>query len=376
MTIQPFKLERFFAQYEFNVPYLLCASDCESVSVQELFALEPDALEAFHRLWLGYTESQGNPALRQEIARLYEHITSDQILVHSGAEEGIFIFMNVALERGDHIIVHDPCYQSLWEIAVSIGCQVTKWTAQEHDHWELDLGFLKRHLRKRTGAIILNCPHNPTGYLMNHEKFEQVVEIARQRGIWLFSDEVYRGLEYNEEDRLPAACDVYERAVSLGVMSKTPGLAGLRIGWIATQDQRMYQKMAAFKDYTTICNSAPSEFLATLALRHSKKLIQRNREIIINNLHLLNRFFFTYRHLFDWVPPKAGPIAFPRLKIARDVEEFCLDLAQKKGVLLLPGNYYDFGNRHFRIGFGRRNMAEGLERLEEYLGETGSFTQN
>ena len=111
MKIPPFKLERFFAKYEFNVPYLLCASDCESLSVRELLKFEPDSIAAFHNLWLGYTESQGNPELRQEITRLYRRIAPEQIVVHSGAEEAIFIFMNAALERGDHIIVHDPCYQ-------------------------------------------------------------------------------------------------------------------------------------------------------------------------------------------------------------------------------------------------------------------------
>jgi len=369
MKIPLFKLERFFAKYEFNVPYVLCASDCESVSVQELLNFEPDSIETFNNLWLGYTEPQGNPGLRQEITRLYQRIAPDQILVHSGAEEAIFIFMNVVLERGDHVIVHDPCYQSLREIAASIGCEVTGWTAQEQNHWKLDIDFLKQHIRNNTKAIIINYPHNPTGSLMSYEKFVQIVEIAREHEILLFSDEVYRGLEYDPHDNLPAACDLYERAVSLGVMSKTYGLAGLRIGWIATQDQNIYRQMASFKDYTSICNSAPSEFLATLALRNKKKLVQRNREIVINNLHLLNGFFLRYRHLFNWIAPKAGPIAFPRLKIDRDVEEFCLDLAAKKGVLLLPGNYYDFGNKHFRIGFGRKNMAEGLEKFEEYIHE-------
>jgi aspartate/methionine/tyrosine aminotransferase len=277
--------------------------------------------------------------------------------------------MNVALGRGDHVIVHDPCYQSLREIAVAIGCEVTKWTAQEQNNWELELNFLKSHIKTNTKAIIINCPHNPTGYLMSKEKLLQIVAIAREHGILLFSDEVYRGLEYNEEDRLPAACDVYEHAVSLGVMSKTYGLAGLRIGWIATQDQDIYRNMAAFKDYTSICNSAPSEFLATLALRSKEKLVQRNREIVFNNLHLLNQFFFTYQHLFTLIAPKAGPIAFPRLKIEKDSEEFCLDLVAQKGVLLLPGNYYDFGDKYFRIGFGRKNLTEGLEKFEEYIRE-------
>ena len=369
MKISPFKLERFFAQYEFNVPYLLCCSDCESLTVQELLELEPGAEEQLKHLWLGYAESTGHPELRREIAQLYEHISPEQVLVHAGAEEAIFNFMNVVLERSDHVIVHDPCYQSLRDVAAAIGCEMTKWTGQEQDRWELDLEFLRRQIKRNTRAIIINCPHNPTGYLMDLQKFQQVIRIAREHDLLLFSDEVYRGLEYNQDDQLPAACDLYENAVSLGVMSKTYGLAGLRIGWIATQNQDIYANMAGFKDYTSICSSAPSEFLSALALRHKDHLVQRNRAIIMNNLRQLNNFFYTHHDLFDWIAPKAGPIAFPRLKADQDVEAFCLNAARKKGVLLLPGNYYDFGNKHFRIGFGRKNMAEALEHFEAYLQE-------
>ncbi|MDY0093698.1 MAG: aminotransferase class I/II-fold pyridoxal phosphate-dependent enzyme [Candidatus Vecturithrix sp.] len=370
MNIPPFKLERFFAQYEFNVPYLLCCSDCESLTVQELLELEPDAEDQLHRLWLGYTESKGHPGLRREIARLYEYISPEQVLIHAGAEEAIFNFMNAMLERGDHVIVHDPCYQSLRDVATAIGCETTKWTGQEQDRWELDLEFLRQQIKRNTRAIIINCPHNPTGYLMDLQKFQQVIQIARECNLLLFSDEVYRGLEYNQDDQLPAACDLYENAISLGVMSKTYGLAGLRIGWIATQSQEIYANMAGFKDYTSICSSAPSELLAIVALRHKDHLIQRNRVIVLNNLRYLNNFFYTYQHLFDWTAPKAGPIAFPRLKADQDIEAFCLDAARKKGVLLLPSNYYDFGNKHFRIGFGRRNMSEALEQFDAYLQET------
>jgi len=367
MKIPAFKLERFFAHYEFKAPYLLCSSDCESFSIQQLLALEEGAAEAFQRQWLGYTESTGSPDLKQAIARLYQSIKPDQVLVHAGAEEAIFIFMNVALTAGDHVIVHYPCYQSLVEIAQALGCQVTQWQTFEEEDWELDLDFLRRELKPQTKAIIINCPHNPTGYLMSRQKLEQIIEIARKGRIWLFSDEVYRGLEYRAEDRLPAACDLYERAVSLGVMSKTYGLAGLRIGWIATRNRKIYEAMAAFKDYTSICNSAPSEFLATLALGHQEKIAGRNLEIIRHNLALLNDFFAARADIFHWRPPRAGSIAFPSLNINQDVEAFCLDLVEKQGVLLLPGNYYDFGHRNFRIGFGRRNMPEALAQLAIYL---------
>lgn len=367
MKIPPFKLERFFAKYEFKAPYLLCSSDCESFSVQELFNLDPQAMDAFKEHRLGYTESPGSPELRAEIARLYQSIGPDEILVHTGAEEAIFNFMNVMLAPNDHVIVHFPCYQSLFEVADSLGCRVTKWTTTEENNWELDLDVLRQHIRPNTKAIIVNCPHNPTGYLMSPQKQQALINIARRHGLMLFSDEVYRGLEYNAKDRLPPAADLYENAVSLGVMSKTYGLAGLRIGWIATQNPEIYRQMAAFKDYTTICNSAPSEFLATLALRHQDKIVQRNLNIVRHNLNLLNNFFEAHRDIFNWSPPKAGAIAFPGLRLEQNVESFCLDLLEKQGVLLLPGNYYDFGPKNFRIGFGRKNMPEALDHLEAYV---------
>jgi len=369
VKISPFKLERFFAKYEFKAPYLLCSSDCESFTVQELLALEPEAATAFQNCWLGYTESQGQPELRAEIARLYEQITLEQVLVHTGAQEAIFIFMNALLNPGDHVIVHYPCYQSLIEVARAIGCDVTAWPVSEETGWELDLGFLEQHIRPNTRAVVINTPHNPTGYLMSRQKLAQLIEIVSGHELLLFSDEVYRGLEYDPADRLPAACDLYEKAVSLGVMSKAYGLAGLRIGWVATQNLEIYQAMAGFKDYTTICNSAPSEFLAALALRHEAEIVQRNLNIIRHNLALLNPFFQRYEALFNWLPPRAGSIAFPSLKIDPAVDDFCLDLVEKQGVLLLPGSAYDFGQRHFRLGFGRRNLPEALERWDGYLQE-------
>jgi len=365
MQLPHFKLERYFARFEFAVDYVLCASDCESMTIDELTALEPGADGRLGEHWLGYTESQGSPALRRQICQLYDTVEADQVLVHSGAEEAIFLFMHAVLEPGDHVIVHWPCYQSLAAVASSIGCSVTRWEAREDSGWALDLDELRRHLRRSTRAIVINLPHNPTGYLMPQDQFAQVVEIARSHGITLFSDEVYRESEYTAEERLQAACDLDESAVSLGVMSKTYGLAGLRIGWVATRNAEVYRRMAALKDYTTICNSAPSECLAELALRHRERLVERNVGIILENLAWLDAFFERRSDVFVWQRPKAGPIAFPRLLIGQ-VEAFCERLVQQDGVLLLPGTLFDDPENHFRMGFGRKNMPAALARLEEH----------
>lgn len=333
VKLPPFQLERYFARHEFNSRHLMCCSDCEAMTVNDLLALEADAADAFGRLWLGYTESLGAPALRQAIRRIYATIREDQVLVHSGAEEAIYLFMRATLEPGDHIIVHWPGYQSLHEVARSIGCSVTFWKAREETGWALDLDELVDQLTPRTRAVVINTPHNPTGWLMPRDQFGALNRLLGEREIPLFSDEVYRESEYTAADRLPAACDLSPWAVSLGVMSKTYGLPGLRIGWVATRNAAVIQRMAALKDYTTICNSAPGEFLAELALRHRQQLIDRSLGIITANLSRLDDFFIRRGADFRWVRPSAGPIGFVRL-VAGDAAAFCDRLVNGAGVLL------------------------------------------
>ncbi len=225
---------------------------------------------------------------------------------------------------------------------------------------------------------MINFPHNPSGFLPDKESYAQIVEIARNHDLYLFSDEVYRGLEYVASSQLPAACDLYEKAVSLGVMSKAYGLPGLRIGWLATADKELFNGMEGYKDYTTICSSGPSEFFTTLALRHSNAILKRNLEIVEHNLQLLDQFFLRHQQRIEWVRPKAGPITFPFLKTPfrdkegkriEDSESFCMELLEKTGVLLLPGHLFNCldPEHHLRIGFGRKNMPEVLQKLDDYL---------
>lgn len=366
MKIAPFKLERYFARYEFSAPYLLCSSDCESLHLRDLLALEPDARDRFDELWLGYTEAPGSPQLRQAIAGLYEQVTADQVLVHAGAEEAIFNAMSVLLEAGDHVVVQAPYYQSLGEVARAGGAEVSEWRGDPERAWAIDLDELKRLLTPRTKLVVINAPHNPTGFLPTRQFILELSELSEHHGFLIFSDEVYRGLELDPARRLPTMADVNERAVSLGVMSKTYGLAGLRIGWVATRNEQLLGQLAAFKDYTSICNSAPSEFLATLALRHAGTIVERNLRIIRENLDRLDEFFSTHADRFRWSRPQAGSIAFPILRRG-DVNVFCRELVEQAGVLLLPGTLYGEGYDAFRIGFGRANLPEALARFDAHL---------
>ncbi len=371
MKIKEFKLERYFTRFEFSAPYLLSSSDCESLSIKELLNLSGDkeTVDKFNNSWLGYTESEGDPELRREISSLYEKILPKDVLCFAGAEEGIFIFMNVLLDKNDHIIVQYPAYQSLYEVANAIGCEVTNWEISEKgdDEWKLDLEFLRKSIQENTKAIVINLPHNPTGMMITQEEFNEIVSIAQENDIYIFCDEVYRFLEYNTEERLTSACDAYPKALSLGVMSKAFGLAGLRIGWIATKDDDIRRKMNHYKDYTTICSSGPSEALATIALKIKEKVLNRNRNIIKRNLELLDKFFDKYSEYFEWRRPKAGSVGFVKAKFTNKAEDFCLKVVKEKGVVLLPGTIYEYGDDYFRVGFGRANMPESLEKFEEYV---------
>lgn len=366
MNLNPFKLERYFAKYEFSTQYLLCSSDCEAWTIGELLALEAGAHDAFMRQWLGYTESAGKPALRAAIADGYTQTNADQINVTNSGEEAIFWVMHCLLQAGDNLIVHTPHYQSHSEVAKGIGASVTEWLARDENAWALDLGELRKLIQPNTKAIVVNLPHNPTGWLMPHAQWRELHEIAAQHGVTIISDEVYRGSEYNPLDRLPAACDMSEHAISIGALSKPHGLPGIRIGWIATRNAKLMQIFAACKDYTTICNSAPSEFIAELALRHQDKLIARNTGLTLRNLALVDDLIQRYSARFHWHKPRASSLGFPKL-LKGDVDAFCDRLVKQAGVLLLPGSAFDHTGNHFRVGLGRANLPEAVGVLERCL---------
>jgi aspartate/methionine/tyrosine aminotransferase len=366
VRIAPFRIEQYYAVHEFTAPYMLSSSDAESVTTAELLALEPGAERRLLGQRLGYTESVGAPELRDAIAPIYETLTPADVVVVAAAEEGIFVAYHALLEPGDHVVVETPCYESALQVALSAGATVSEWRRSASNGWAHDLDALRTVLRPNTKLVYINSPHNPTGMLMPREVLDSVVELCAERGAWLFSDEVYRELEHDPADRLPAACDLYERALSLGSMSKTYGLPGLRLGWIACRDRDALQRIVDLKHYTTICSSAPSELLGALALRHRAALAGRNRGIVLANLPLLDAFFERHANALSRVRPTAGPIGFPRLHGSDDATAFCEQLVAAEGVLLLPGTVYDEPG-HVRVGFGRKAMREALERLERFI---------
>jgi aspartate/methionine/tyrosine aminotransferase len=366
-AIEDFALERYFARWEFAVEHQLSASDVEPFTLAELLSLaDADADARWNRLSLGYTESTGLPALREEISRLYDVIESEHVLVVAGAEEGIFLTMHALLSPGDEMVVVTPAYQSLHALPRAVGAKVTAVPLRADRGWQLDPDDVARAATSRTRVIAVNFPHNPTGAHIGRDVQKRLVEIAESVGAVLFSDEVYRGLEYQAGELLSPAADVSERAVSLGVMSKSFALAGLRIGWLATRNKRLLDGVARLKDYTTICSSAPSEVLALIALRARDRVLQRSRSIVAQNLICVHDFIARHEDQVEWIPPRAGSVAFPRFT-TRNADDVSRQLADRERVLLLPGSVFGADHSHFRIGLGRRDLPMALKPLDRFL---------
>jgi aspartate/methionine/tyrosine aminotransferase len=366
--IEDFALERYFARWEFAVAHQLSASDVEALTLSELLALaDDDARRRWDGLTLGYTESLGLPALREEIASMYDAIETQDVLVVAGAEEGILLAMHALLGPDDEAVVVTPAYQSLHAIAHAIGARVAAVPLRAERGWQLDPDEIARAVTPRTRAIVVNFPHNPTGAHITRDVQRRLVEIADGAGAVLFSDEVYRGLEYRAGDALPPAADLSPTAVSLGVMSKSFALAGLRIGWLASRNRRLLDRVARLKDYTTICSSAPSEILALVALRARERVLDRSRAIVQGNLAYAVEFMRANAGVIDWTPPRAGSVAFPRLR-HWDADSLARDLAERHSTLMLPGSVVGGDAAHFRLGLGRRDLPDALVNLRKVIG--------
>lgn len=373
MTLLPdFRLETHFSKWEFAARHHMTASDAESMTMADLLALaSAEDRAAFDALWLGYTETHGAPDLRAAIASTYDARQPDDILCFAGAEEGIYIACHALLSAGDHAIVLTPNYQSAETVPLSI-CAVTGVPLDPDAGWDLDLDRLAAAIRPNTKLISINFPNNPTGAILTRERFDGLVALCRKHGIWLFSDEVYRGLGPDPDRHLPQAADVYERGVSLNVMSKAYGLPGLRIGWIAAQDRALLAAMERMKHYLSICNSAPSERLALIALKARQTILDRNNARVRTNLDMLEAFLAEHPGLFDWRRPDGGCVAYPRYLGGEGVEAFTHDLVETSGVLLLPASLFrsalgETPADRFRIGYGRANIAACIDALRGHI---------
>jgi aspartate/methionine/tyrosine aminotransferase len=362
----------FHRKWEFAAKHNLSASAAETLPLTELLAMAaPAEREDWDKLTLGYIETRGTLGLRSAIASNYQTLSADDLLMFSGGKDALFATFHALLEADDHVVVVTPNYQPLETIPLSIA-KVSAVSLRPENGWRLSLDDMKAALRPQTRLICINFPHNPTGAILDPETFDGLVKLADDRNIIILSDEVYRGLESNPVFRRPAIADVYRRGLSLNVLSKAWGLAGLRIGWIAGKDRELLDRIEGFQAYLSDGNAGPSDILARIAMLSSDRIIARNIGIIDRNRRLLDEFFAQHAEIFEWQPPDAGCIGFPRYTGHGSADDFCENLLKRAGIALIPSSIYSSQlaatpSDRFRIGFGKRSFADGIKALSAFL---------
>ena len=380
-SLPTFALEAFFATWEFKAKHHLTASDAQTMTVAELLDLAgPTAREDFLNLSLGYIPTWGTDELRAAIADTYRDVQADDVLTFAGAEEALFWVMQELLGPGDHAVVTVPNYQSLEAVPLATGAEVTGlpiWRQRPDGdagslEWSLDLEALTAALRPTTKVVAVNFPNNPTGFVPDRQSWAALAALCDERGIHLFNDEVYRGAEVDPARTLPAAVELSPRGISLDVTSKSMGLPGLRVGWVACRDRDLLARLEKRKHWTTICNAGPSEALALHAVRLAPQLRERTRALVEANLTLFDAFFGEHADLFDWAAPDGGCVAFPRYLGPEGADTFCAELVEATGVLLLPGSVYasqllTVPTDRFRVGVGRENPEVALQLVAEFV---------
>jgi aspartate/methionine/tyrosine aminotransferase len=368
MKIETFELERSQSLWENRVKYNLTESGVHPYSLEEL--LDRDEMEKLLSLRLGYGQTNGSEELREAISRLYPGTDLDNVLVTNGSAEANFIAIWTYLNPGDELILMVPNYMQIWGIARSFGVTVKPFHLKEELNWGPDLEELKNLISSRTKMIAVCNPNNPTGAVLSEEAMKEIIRLAEEADVWIYSDEVYRGAELTGEET-PTFLGMYDKAIACAGLSKAYALPGLRMGWLVGP-KKMIEKAWASHDYTSITSGILSNYVATLALQPElrEKILSRNRRFLRENLAVLEEWLIKYNNLFSLIPPKAGGVAFPRYDMEINSTELATKIMQEKSVFIVAGDM--FGMDHylrFGIGSEKNYIMAALSLIDETLHE-------
>ena len=365
MQLPTFPLVEWFAVAEGRHDLSLSHSACRTMSVADL--LTRAELAEFRQLRLGYGEFSGMAPLRESIAETYETIEPAEIVTFNGPSEAVYTSMRALLRPGDRVVVPGPAFHTLQAIARVIGCEVRVWQAREEEGFAFHVSELEDLCDERTKLIVINFPHNPTGQTISGEALSAVVEIAKRSRAMLFSDEAFRLLEYPPDEALPAACDLYEYAISVTGLSKPFGLGGLRIGWLATRSAEILTAVQKYRYYTAEMTNTPCQWLASRALERAEEILPRNRGLIRSNLNRLSDFVAKRADVLRLHRPQAGTMALVEQRSGLSSTGFCRRLLDDERLFAVPGAALGMADTLLRFGLGISDLGDGLERLDRVL---------
>ena len=369
MFIEPFEVEIWMNEWETRCTYNLAETCVASITINELLALsgrdEADLYEILS-MKLTYGDIEGSDRLRAAISKLYANTAIADITITHGTIAANMLVHKGLVERGDHVVSIIPTYQQHYSIPRSIEANVATLSLEASDGFLPDLDRLRSMVTLETKLIALTNPNNPTGALIERPMLEAIAEVADSVGAYLLCDEVYRGTGQVGDGMVPSIVDIYHRGISTAGMSKVFSLAGLRVGWVVAPKE-LTEKIMIHRDYDTISVGMINDHFAAIALESASKVLARSQAITRENLAILDSWI-TNEPRVDWVKPRAGTTAMLKLDIPMSSREFCIDLLEKTGVMLTPGDAFDMEG-YVRIGYAneREILEAGLSEMSAYL---------
>ena len=369
MFIEPFEVEIWMNEWETRCTYNLAETCVASITINELLALsgrdEADLYEILS-MKLTYGDIEGSDRLRAAISKLYANTAIADITITHGTIAANMLVHKGLVERGDHVVSIIPTYQQHYSIPRSIEANVATLSLEASDGFLPDLDRLRSMVTLETKLIALTNPNNPTGALIERPMLEAIAEVADSVGAYLLCDEVYRGTGQVGDGMVPSIVDIYHRGISTAGMSKVFSLAGLRVGWVVAPNE-LTEKIMIHRDYDTISVGMINDHFSAIALENAGKVLARSQAITRENLAILDSWI-TNEPRVDWVKPRAGTTAMLKLDIPMSSREFCIDLLEKTGVMLTPGDAFDMEG-YVRIGYAneREILEAGLSEMSAYL---------
>lgn len=369
MKLPRFGVEEWLNVHEKSATYDIAGVSIDALTLQELFDLAGVSSEKFYQELLekklNYGWIEGSPEFKKAVSDLYQSVSENQILQTNGATGANMLVLYSLIESEDHVISIYPTYQQLYDIPKSLGAEVDLWQVKEENAWLPDLDELRQLIRPNTKMICINNANNPTGAVMDDDYLRELVAIAESCGAYILADEVYRPFT---DKKVSSIIDLYDKGISVNSLSKTFSLPGIRAGWVAACDE-VTDILRDYRDYTMICAGVFDDMVATLALEHKTAILARNRNIIRENLAILDQWIATESKA-SYVRPAEVPTSFVKLDVNVPIEEFCLTLLQKYGVLLVPGNRFD-REGYVRLGYSCQQeiLGQGLQLLSACLKE-------
>ncbi|MCF6318487.1 MAG: pyridoxal phosphate-dependent aminotransferase, partial [Proteobacteria bacterium] len=313
---------------------------------------------------LGFAPDAGTVALRQTLVDYhYETIAVNDVVTHAGAQEALFCAFNALLKAGDKVLAVAPIFDPLVQIPLNLGCDVSYVHLQASNHWSLNLDEVEENFKTGCRLFVINFPHNPTGATLTEDNLLKIVVLCKQYDVWLLSDEVFRGLEHSLDHRLPAVADIYDKGISVGVISKAFAIPGIRVGWLICKNKQFLKKVLDIKGYISICNSQVDELLASVILQKHEQLTERNLAIILPNKLLLKDMNSILGHVVDILLPDAGCCVFAQIKTNISVENLIKGIAEHKHYLLYPSSLFKTEVNALRIGFGNSQFHDFCKKI-------------